>query len=88
MKKNLLRELEEAERKAWDSLSRHEFQMFGYWASIWEQLNRIGGFKKSNPWEELVEIADKREGFIEHVCGLQGFNPNIDRCKACEEWFK
>ena len=50
-------ELATAERKAWDSLSRYKFQMFGYWAAIWVHLNRIGGFKLANPFRSLVETA-------------------------------
>lgn len=50
-------ELAEAEKKAWDSLGRYKFQMFGYWAAIWVHLNRIGGFKKKNPWRGLVKSA-------------------------------
>ena len=46
--------LEEAEQKAFDSLARYKFQMFGYWAAIWVHLNRIGGFKRSNPFRALV----------------------------------
>lgn len=50
-------ELDEAESKAWDSLSRYKFQMFGYWAAIWVHLNRIGEFKRPNPWSKLVATA-------------------------------
>ena len=50
-------ELNEAERKAWDSLSRYKFQMFGYWAGVWVHLNRIGGFRRANPWSHLVHCA-------------------------------
>ena len=57
MKKTLERELEEAERKAWEALGRYKFQMFGYWAAIWVHLNRIGNFKRPNPWKKLVSIA-------------------------------
>lgn len=53
----LIQELEEAETKAWDSLARYKFQMFGYWAAIWVHLNRIGGFKRPNPWKDLVSHA-------------------------------
>lgn len=52
--------LEEAETKAWDALSRYKFQMFGYWAAIWVHLNRIGGFKRPNPWKCLVDTARGR----------------------------
>lgn len=47
----------EAERKAWDSLSRYKFSMFGYWAAIWVHLNHINGGKASNPWRPLVKAA-------------------------------
>ena len=50
----ILAELELAERKAWDALGRYKFQMFGYWAAIWVHLNRLGGFKRKNPWKSLV----------------------------------
>lgn len=50
-------ELSQAERKAWDSLRRYKFQMFGYWAAIWVHLNRIGKFKRPNPWKNLVKTA-------------------------------
>ena len=53
----LVFELSEAERKAWDSLSRYKFVMFGYWAGIWVHLNRISGLKLPNPWAGLVKHA-------------------------------
>ena len=55
----LIKDLKEAEHKAWDALGRYKFQMFGYWAAIWVHLNRVGGFKEPNPWSGLVKIADK-----------------------------
>ena len=55
----LTAELHEAEAKAWDSLARYKFQMFGYWAAIWVHLNRLGGFNKPNPWSGLVKEARK-----------------------------
>jgi hypothetical protein len=53
----LVRELEVAETKAWDALARYKFQMFGYWAAIWVHLNRIGDFRRPNPWAALVASA-------------------------------
>ena len=50
-------ELKEAETKAWDSLGRYKFAMFGYWAAIWVHLNRIGEFGRPNPWKDLVKTA-------------------------------
>lgn len=54
----LAAELDVAEAKAWDSLSRYKFMMFGYWAAMWVHLNRIGRFKRPNPWVELVKLAE------------------------------
>ena len=54
-------ELDEAEAKAWDSLARYKFQMFGYWAAIWVHLNHIGGYKRPNPWRDLVKQARAAE---------------------------
>lgn len=56
----LERELDEAERKAWDALSRYKFMMYGYWAGVWVHLNRINEFGRPNPWRELV-LAARRE---------------------------
>lgn len=61
VKDKLLKELDEAEHKAWDALSRYKFQMFGYWAAIWVHLNRIGGFNKPNPWRNIVKMAREVE---------------------------
>ena len=47
----------EAESKAWDSLSRYKFQMFGYWAAIWVHLNKLSGRNEPNPWRNLVKQA-------------------------------
>ncbi len=41
-------ERESAERKAWDSLGRYKFQMFGYWAAIWVHMNRLCAQKKAS----------------------------------------
>lgn len=53
----LEKELSHAEKKAWESLSKYKFQMFGYWAAIWVHLNRIGNFGRPNPWRALVHSA-------------------------------
>jgi len=47
----------EAESKAWDSLARYKFQMFGYWAAIWVHLNKLSGRNEANPWRSLVKQA-------------------------------
>ncbi len=58
--RRLEHELSIAEFKAWDSLGRYKFQMFGYWAAIWVHLNKIGGFRKPNPFHDLVATARTR----------------------------
>jgi hypothetical protein len=60
LRRDLLAELNEAERKAWQSLARYKFQMFGYWAAIWVHLNRVGKFKRPSPWGGLVKEARRR----------------------------
>ena len=47
----------EAFEKAIDSLARGNFRMFGYWAGIWDYVNRTGGSKDGNPFAELVSLA-------------------------------
>ena len=58
----LLAELEEAEQKAWEALSRYKFWMFGYWAGVWVHLNRISGLRRPNPWRALVNLAREQVG--------------------------
>lgn len=53
--------LQEAETKAWDSLARYKFLMFGYWAAIWVHLNRAGKFSRPNPFLQLVRAARERK---------------------------
>lgn len=50
-------ELNEAESKAIDALSRYKFTMFGYWAGIWVHLNKIEGNKRPNPFKGFVVLA-------------------------------
>jgi hypothetical protein len=54
---NLIQELDEAEKKAINSLARYKFNMFGYWAAIWVHLNRISGQNRPNPFKRLVQTA-------------------------------
>lgn len=55
--KGLAKEIDEAERKALDSLARYKFQMFGYWAAIWVHLNRLEGKGRKSPFAQLVKTA-------------------------------
>jgi hypothetical protein len=50
-------ELDDAERKAWDSLARYKFVMFAYHAAWWVKINRMGDFKRANPFLPLVKFA-------------------------------
>lgn len=45
-----------AEAKAWDSLARYKFFMFGYHAADVVKLRRRLGLR-GNPFRQLVEIA-------------------------------
>jgi len=58
-------ERKEAERKAWDSLSRYKFMMFGYWAGLWVHLNRLCNNKAPNPFKSFVEMARRHK--IDHL---------------------
>lgn len=60
VEKRLRLEMQEAERKAFDSLARYKFLMFGYWAGVWVNLNNIGGYKRPNPFAALVAEARKK----------------------------
>jgi len=49
----------ESERKAWDSLSRYKFEMFGYWSSAWVKYNQLfdQAERLPNPFRNLVIAA-------------------------------
>ena len=57
------RAMAEHERKAWDSLARYKFLMFGYHAANWVTLKKLlpSGPKRNqpNPWSELVKMAQR-----------------------------
>jgi hypothetical protein len=48
-----------AEAKAWDSLARYKFEMFGYWASKWVSMNALFAREDRlpNPFRSLVQAA-------------------------------
>ena len=58
LRKDLLQAMQEAESKAWKSLRGYKFVMFGYWAGVWVDLNRAGGFRQPNPFRKVVKIAN------------------------------
>ena len=68
---NVLAMRETSERKAWDSLSRYKFEMFGYWASSWVKYNALlpKADRLGNPFRDLVNVARSR-GFGPGTYGL------------------
>jgi len=56
-KNRAIRAMTDAEEKAFDSLARYKFMMFGYWAAIWVHLNRMGNRKRPSPFKRLVAFA-------------------------------
>ena len=50
-------EMADTTRKAWDSLGRYKFVMFGYWAGVWVHLNRMLPTPDANPFRDLVKQA-------------------------------
>lgn len=62
MNADLDRELDEAAAKAWDSLARYKFVMFGYHAAQWVYLNRVCRLGLPNPFRDLVMFARARPG--------------------------
>ena len=52
--------LANAERKAWDSLSRYKFLMFGYHAAQWVLLNQVSDTRSKNPFAALVALAKEK----------------------------
>lgn len=49
----------DAEQKAWDSLARYKFLMFGYHAANCVILNRVGKLGMANPFGSLVADANR-----------------------------
>jgi hypothetical protein len=58
----ILQELEKAQAKAWDALSRYKCWMFGYHASQWVLLNRLLPEPKPNPFRAAVQLARQFAG--------------------------
>lgn len=50
-------QLQEAEFKALDSLSRYKFMQFGYWAAIWVHLKHMSNQTHSSPFAPFVRLA-------------------------------
>ena len=64
----LLDKLNESELKAYDSLSRYKFEMFGYWSSTWVKYNQLAADmgiipkKLPNPFKAFVDLAKESKG--------------------------
>lgn len=56
-------DLVEAEAKAWDSLARYKFFMFGYHAADVVKLRRRLGMR-GNPFKALVDLARAEQGTV------------------------
>ncbi len=62
IKARLEQDLNEAEGKAHRNLARYKFNNFGYWAVVWVHLNRVGQFRRPNPFSDYVKLARKKGG--------------------------
>jgi len=56
---NVMKARAEAKVKAWDSLARYKFEMFGYWASSWVKFNQVlpRGLRVGSPFKRAVDLA-------------------------------
>lgn len=77
MSDSIAEHLDEAEAKAWDSLSRYKFMQFGYWAAIWVHLNRISGARQPNPWKAVVLQARNEKNRRQALSPAPGRIPPI-----------
>lgn len=60
-RRRLEQDLDEAEEKAHKNLALYKFMNFGYWAAIWTHLNRVGNFKRPNPFSIYAKLAKKQQ---------------------------
>ncbi len=56
---NVMKARAEAKVKAWDSLARYKFEMFGYWASSWVKYNQALPklLRVGSPFKRAVDLA-------------------------------
>lgn len=47
--------------EAMGSLANGKFMLFGYWASIWDYLNKIDSYQEPNPFRELTKKAQEMQ---------------------------
>ena len=57
---DLVKAVEDAERKAWQSLKDLRFQEFGHWAEIWATLVRVSGETRRNPFGTVAALGRRR----------------------------
>ncbi len=51
--------LERAERRAWNQLARGRFYMFGYWASVYQNMAATISRKHRDPFKRVIEVAQE-----------------------------
>lgn len=56
-KKVIEQEMYEAESRAWEALSKGQFNKFACSATLWVELNRISGLGKKNPFQNIINVA-------------------------------
>lgn len=54
---NFQLEKDQAKMKAFQSLAKYKFMMFGYYAALWVTLNRLDTHREPNPFSSLVNLA-------------------------------
>ena len=69
--------------KAFDSLGRYKFLMFGYWAAQWVNLNSLLPTPHPNPFRALVKFAKERPDLEDHK--LENIAFSIDNYAAMED---
>ncbi|KKN39256.1 hypothetical protein LCGC14_0745390 [marine sediment metagenome] len=68
MRDIILREMRDAERKAWEGLAGYKFWMFGYHAARWINYSRLLDERFPNPFRDTVGVARRK---IEELEGQQ-----------------
>jgi len=57
MSEKIVNAMDQAEAKAWESLSGYKFLMFGYHAATWVNLSHLLRERPPNPFYQLVKAA-------------------------------
>lgn len=56
----VLEAMKDAEKKAWEALSRYKFLMFGYHAARWVNYYKLLGGRRANPFRDAVLLAREK----------------------------